>query len=237
MGNSDCKRCFTRDKEKDSEIKLGPEYDNKDDFDIDINSPKMTNINETVAKEEANILNSDLNNFEKYNNNNFLDEKKNKSNLNNDSQHIKNDSSFIDEENDNIKNLNNNLNNNLEEQEINDNEINNDINNYDQKQEDEQEYNEQNDELIQVKEIFEAYRLYLSKGKISRDKKESNMHYNEFYMFSELIGYDSDGNPEKDRDYSPYRSISAVMMFNQQTLNVRNELNGTGCGLIFLKEL
>ena len=93
------------------------------------------------------------------------------------------------------------------------------------------------EELIQVKEIFEAYRLYLSKGKISRDKKESNMHYNEFYMFSELIGYDSDGNPEKDRDYSPYRSISAVMMFNQQTLNVRNELNGTGCGLIFLKEL
>ena len=33
MGNSDCKRCLTGDKEKDSEIKLGPEFDNKEDFD------------------------------------------------------------------------------------------------------------------------------------------------------------------------------------------------------------
>ena len=93
------------------------------------------------------------------------------------------------------------------------------------------------DQLIQVKEVFEAYRLYLSKGKIDRDKKGSNMHYNEFFMFSNLVGYDGDGNPKKDRDYSPYQSITAMMMFNQQTLNVKNELNGTGCGLIFLKEL
>ena len=63
------------------------------------------------------------------------------------------------------------------------------------------------------------------------------MHYNEFFMFSNLVGYDGDGNPKKDRDYSPYQSITAMMMFNQQTLNVKNELNGTGCGLIFLKEL
>ena len=111
MGNSNCKRCFSRDKEKDSEIKLGPDYENKDDFDLDIHSPKMTNINETVVKEGTNILSSDFNNIEK-NNQNILEENNNKN--------IKNDSSFIDEENDNIKNLNNNLNENLEEQEVND---------------------------------------------------------------------------------------------------------------------
>ena len=52
MGNSDCKRCLTGDKEKDSEIKLGPEFDNKEDFEMDINSPRMTNINETSQKKK-----------------------------------------------------------------------------------------------------------------------------------------------------------------------------------------
>ena len=98
MGNSNCKRCFSRDKEKDSEIKLGPEIN--DIIDIDINSPKMTNINETNQKDDINILSSDLNNIENIDQN-ILGIKQDSKNNNENTKKEKNDSSFMDDENEN----------------------------------------------------------------------------------------------------------------------------------------
>ena len=115
MGNSNCKRCFSRDKEKDSEIKLGPEIN--DIIDIDINSPKMTNINEANPKDDVNILSADLNNIENIDQN--ILESKNESKKNKQAlKKEKNDSSFMDDDNDEMKNSESkNLNHNLEEEE------------------------------------------------------------------------------------------------------------------------
>ena len=62
MGNVNCKRCFSKDKEIDSEIKLDSDLYKKDEFDLYMNSPKIANINETNPKEELNNYNSYLNN-------------------------------------------------------------------------------------------------------------------------------------------------------------------------------
>ena len=75
MGNYDCKRCFIKDKEKDSELNLGPEKDKYNNIELDLNSPKMTNINETMPKDDINILSSDLNHIENIDQN-VLDIKK-----------------------------------------------------------------------------------------------------------------------------------------------------------------
>ena len=64
------------------------------------------------------------------------------------------------------------------------------------------------------------------------------MFWNNFYMFSSLLGYDADGNPENKKNYtSCLEEIKATMLLKHQILNVKDELNGTGYGFVFLKEL
>ena len=108
MGNYDCKRCFIKDKEKDSELNLGPEKDKYNNIELDLNSPKMTNINETMPKDDINILSSDLNHIENIDQN-VLDIKKDrkeaKHNTDKDNKEH-NDSSYMEEED---KNFNHNL--------------------------------------------------------------------------------------------------------------------------------
>ena len=94
------------------------------------------------------------------------------------------------------------------------------------------------DEFIKIKDISKAYFIFLLKGKIDKEKP-AHLAANQFYMMSSLFGYDSDGNPIKEErskeDY--HEELNTMLLMQHQILNIKEELNGTGFGLIFLKEL
>ena len=94
------------------------------------------------------------------------------------------------------------------------------------------------DEFIKIKDISKAYIIFLLKGKIDKGKP-AHLISNQFYMMSSLFGYDSDGNPIKEErskeDY--HEELNTMLLMQHQILNIKEELNGTGFGLIFLKEL
>ena len=94
-------------------------------------------------------------------------------------------------------------------------------------------------EFIKVEEISKAYNKFLSKGnKDKKNKMKIFRCWNNFYNQSVLLGYDGDGN-KMDKMYCPsyYEEMKATMLLQIQILNIKDELNGTGCGFVFLKEL
>ena len=102
------------------------------------------------------------------------------------------------------------------------------------------------EEFIKYKEISQAYSKYKSEGRIHdsqiiNKKADAWCEANKFYMLNSLLGYDQDGNPEKEneKESDPNREeMRAVMLMQHcRILNIRNELNGTGWGYVFLKEL
>ena len=96
------------------------------------------------------------------------------------------------------------------------------------------------EEFIKIKEISRAYMLFLSNGKIEKNKNGKDIWFdpNEFYMMNSMLGYDKDGNPNKDRDKPSYRDeMKAMLLLQRKILNIKDELNGTGYGFVFLKEL
>ena len=96
------------------------------------------------------------------------------------------------------------------------------------------------EEFIKIKEISKAYMLFLSNGKIKEEKnsKDTWLNSNEFYMMSSMLGYDKDGNPFKDRDKPSYRDeMKTMLLLQRKILNIKDELNGTGYGLIFLSKI
>lgn len=94
------------------------------------------------------------------------------------------------------------------------------------------------EEFINIKEISQAHFIFLLKRKLNK-KKDNIWHYvNQFYSMNSLLGYDGDGNPEeKKKSLSCEEEMKAVMLLQRQILNIKNELNGTGYGFVFLKEL
>ena len=56
-------------------------------------------------------------------------------------------------------------------------------------------------------------------------------------MFTSNFGYDSDGNPKPEKPSEESEEIHSIMLLSQNCLNIKQELNGTGYGLVFLKEL
>ena len=57
-------------------------------------------------------------------------------------------------------------------------------------------------------------------------------------MMNSLFGYDDDGDPIEEKDKRSYHDdMKAVMLLQHKVLNIKDELNGTGYGLLFLKEL
>ena len=104
------------------------------------------------------------------------------------------------------------------------------------------------DEFIQIKEISLAYFKFKLKGRIYdknnliRNKKtDAWCEANKFYMCNSILGYDQDGNPEKEKEKESdldREEMRAVMLMQHcSILNIKNELNGTGWGYVFLKEL
>ena len=78
------------------------------------------------------------------------------------------------------------------------------------------------------------------KGKLNKNEEKSKhsawLEANNFYMMNSLLGYDADGNPLKEEN-SKFREEACAMMLCHSVLNIKEELNGTGFGYIFLKEL
>ena len=95
-------------------------------------------------------------------------------------------------------------------------------------------------EFINIKEISKAYYIFLINGRIQKHKDKSKIYnlVNFFYMGKSLLGYDGDGERIKDKNiYEENDEIKALLLLDHQLLNVKEELNGTGVGLLFLKEL
>ena len=100
------------------------------------------------------------------------------------------------------------------------------------------------EEFIQIKEIAQAYLQFKLKGRIHEGKSinkkaEAWCEANNLYMMNSTLGYDQDGNPEKEKEPDPNREEMKAMILLQhcRVLNIKNELNGTGWGYVFLKEL
>ena len=95
-------------------------------------------------------------------------------------------------------------------------------------------------EFINIKEISKAYCLFLLKGKIDKTKDRNSIWYNseQFYMINSILGYDTDGDPKEEKENPSYRDeMKAVLLLQRKVLNIKEELNGTGYGFVFLKEL
>ena len=95
------------------------------------------------------------------------------------------------------------------------------------------------EEFLKIKEISLAYLLIKLKKNIDKkkDKARGYLDANNFYMFTSNFGYDSDGNPKPEKPSEESEEIHSIMLLSQNCLNIKQELNGTGYGLVFLKEL
>ena len=95
------------------------------------------------------------------------------------------------------------------------------------------------DEFLKIKEISLAYLLIKLKRNIDKkkDKYGGYLSANNFYMFTSHFGYDEDGNPKKEEYTESGEEMHTLMLLSQNSLNIKQELNGTGYGLVFLKEL
>ena len=96
------------------------------------------------------------------------------------------------------------------------------------------------EEFINIKEISNAYFMFKTKGKLYKEKDKTSAWINaqNFYTMDSIIGYDVDGNVIEDKEKSSCNDeMKAMLLIQHQLLNIKNELNGTGYGFAFLKEL
>ena len=98
------------------------------------------------------------------------------------------------------------------------------------------------DEFLKIKEITNAYLILILRGKLDKNEKKTKysrwLEVNKFYMMTSHLGYDNDGNPVKEeKPDSKFRDEACAMMLLHSVLNIKEELNGTGLGYVFLKEL
>ena len=88
------------------------------------------------------------------------------------------------------------------------------------------------EELMKIDKIKNAYNILKKKMGNEYDEKE----WNKFYISSKMLGYNPDGTVKKDNKINEKTNMS-VLLEDKIKLNVQNELNGNGAGLILVKEL
>lgn len=97
------------------------------------------------------------------------------------------------------------------------------------------------EEFLKIKEVSLAYLQMSFKRKINleRNKQSGWIEANNFYMMDSTFGYDQDGRPvpEENESSELREEIKAMMLNYHNCLNIKEELNGTGYGFVFLKEL
>ena len=88
------------------------------------------------------------------------------------------------------------------------------------------------EELMNLDKIKYAYKIL----KKILNKVYEEKEWDEFYLSSKMLGYNPDGSINKNFKKNEKTSAS-VLLEDEIKLNIKNELNGTGAGLIFVKEL
>ena len=92
-------------------------------------------------------------------------------------------------------------------------------------------------EFIKVKEISAALFIFLSNGKLDKSNNNINMLNDHFFTISTVLGYDYDGNLKEEEEPFYREEMRAIGIWRNKLLNIEKELNGTGYGFVFLKEL
>ena len=87
-------------------------------------------------------------------------------------------------------------------------------------------------ELINIDKIKNAFKILKKNTSGQYDEKE----WNDFYISSKMLGYNPDGSVKEDNKKIDKANV-CVLLEDKIKLNVQNELNGNGAGLIFVKEL
>ena len=95
------------------------------------------------------------------------------------------------------------------------------------------------EEFLKINEVSNAYFL-LSLNENIEDKKSNDFSLiQKFYSINSFVGVDEDGNI--DKNYSEYmnklQDVYNLMFLEENILNIKDELNGTGNGYVFLREL
>ena len=94
------------------------------------------------------------------------------------------------------------------------------------------------DEFMKIKEISQAHYIFKLKGKIDTEEDSRYSNANEFYMMTSFLGYNEDGKYIRGDEEPAYREeMKSVLLLQRKILNIKDELNGTGYGLVFLREL
>jgi len=88
------------------------------------------------------------------------------------------------------------------------------------------------EELLNIDKIKYAEKILRNKLGNTYNEKD----WNEFYISSKMLGYNPDGTVNKNFEKKEKNNL-CVLLEDKIKLNVKNELNGTGAGLIFVKEL
>ena len=93
-------------------------------------------------------------------------------------------------------------------------------------------------EFLNIEHISNAYLLmYLNKKVDANDDRGKKCYLiNKFYMMNSIIGVDEVGNPEK-KTLAFQDEANAILFLSSNYLDIKEELNGTGFGYKFLKEL
>lgn len=87
-------------------------------------------------------------------------------------------------------------------------------------------------ELMNINQIKNAHKLLKKQIKNVYDEKE----WDGFYLSSKMLGYNPDGTTKGDIKEKEKTNL-CVLMEDKIKLNIKNELNGNGAGLILIKEL
>ena len=88
------------------------------------------------------------------------------------------------------------------------------------------------EELMKIDKIKNAYNILKKKMGNEYDEKE----WNKFYISSKVLGYNPDGTVKEDNKINEKTNM-CILLEDKIKLNVQNELNGNGAGLILVKEL
>ena len=89
------------------------------------------------------------------------------------------------------------------------------------------------EELMNIDIIKNAYKILKKKQLINGEYSEKE--WEEFYISSKMLGYNGDGTIKKDNKNE--KTSICVLLEDKIKLNIQNELNGNGAGLILIKEL
>ena len=95
------------------------------------------------------------------------------------------------------------------------------------------------DEFLKVNEVSNAHFLLSLNENINDKDHIASLLIHRFFSINSFIGADEDGNIVKDysEHIEKYQDSANIMFLQTNILSIKDELNGTGNGYVFLREL